>query len=169
MSWKNRWLPMVTALMIASAAIFAGACSGDDNGDANDAEDTASNLEQFKSSLLGTTDIVAASDDDRDELKNQCDDLAGDVDDEQVDDFCSELDDAIDDGDQQAFDQVKTVFPALEQEVRNQIGEDIADVAADDDGNGDEPLEGGDENNTGTDGDKNPDVDNPVGDPDNEN
>jgi len=169
-SWKNRWLSLMTALAIAGLVTLAGACGDDGDESADQARDLAGNLEQFKSALLGTDDIVGASDDVRDTLKDNCDELADGTDDDQVDDFCDELDDAIDAEDQQAFDEVKTVFPAVEQEVRAQITEDIGDAAADDGDDDDDPLQGGDPGDN-DDGDDNndddvdaPDVDNPLDD-----
>ena len=159
LNWKNRWMPLVAALAIAGLVSFAAACGDDDDGNADDAEDLAANLEQLKTALLGTENIVGASDDVRNTIKDECDEVAGAADDDQIDDFCDELDQAIDDEDQQAFDEVVAVFPAIEQEVRNQIGEDIGDVVNDDDDDGDQPLEGGDEN--ADDGNNGDDADNP--------
>ncbi|MEX0750632.1 MAG: hypothetical protein WD359_07460 [Dehalococcoidia bacterium] len=172
-SWKNRWMSLVTALALAGLVALAGACGDDDDENADEARDLAGSLQQFRTALLGTTDIVGASDDVRGTIKDNCDELADGTDDEQVDDFCDELDNAIDDEDQQAYDQVKTIFPAIEQEVTAQIGEDIADVAAEDDDDG--PLQGGDDpgdDDNGADDDVDgddddvPDVDNPLDDED---
>jgi hypothetical protein len=162
---KKKYLS-ITGALLAALMLGAGACGGDD--DAQDAEGTASALEEFTNDFNGAEDITQAAGDVKDSLNDNCDDLRNDVDSDELDGFCEALRDAIDDDDQQAFTELKGAFPAIEQQIRAKIAEDIQDAAADDNDE-DNPLEGGDpgdddDTNTDTEGDglNEDDVENPT-------
>lgn len=136
---RNRWLFMVAPLVAGLA--FVGACGDDD-----DAEDTAAlgdAYDEFTADLASVTDVGVLMDDESDRLRDNCDALNDGTDIDDFGDFCDDLDDSLDDGDQVAFDGVKQQWAQFDPLVRAEIGEDIADVAAEDDDDG--PLEGGDD------------------------
>jgi hypothetical protein len=131
---------MVAVAAVTTLGLVAATGCEDDEGDA---EGLASSLEQFSNALNGTDDIVQASGDVKNDLKENCDELADGVDDNDgIEEFCEDLDEAIDDDDQAAYTAVTGQFPAIETHVRNQIAEDIGQATDDDD---DGPLSGGDE------------------------
>jgi hypothetical protein len=136
---KKKFLS-ISGACLAALALVAGACTDDDS--AQNAEDAAGALEEFTNDLNGTNDIVQASDDVKDSMKDNCGDLQDSVDSDDLDEFCNALGEAVDDDDQQAYTALKGAFPAIQQQVEAQIAADIQDAASDDDG--DDPLEGGD-------------------------
>jgi hypothetical protein len=160
---KKRFLS-VGGAVLAALMLAAGACGGDDSGD--NAEDTAGALEEFSNDFNATDDLVLASDDVKGSLGDNCDELRANVESDDLDGFCEALGDAIDDDDQQAFQDLKSAWPAIESQVRADIAADIQDAATDDDN--DNPLEGGDpgddDGNDDTDDDDvdRDDVENPL-------
>jgi outer membrane murein-binding lipoprotein Lpp len=161
------------AAFTAFALIGAG-CGDDDDDAADDAQDLAGSLEQFNNAFNGTDNLVQASDDVKGDMRDNCDELRDGVDSDDLDGFCESLNDAIDDDDQAAFGTLKTAWPAIETQVRNQITGDIVDAANDgddrkannDDDDGlDDALDGDDDDDPDTDGDGTSDDDeddNPI-------
>jgi hypothetical protein len=108
----------LAAAMVASAAVF-GACDDDD---AEDAVSIKENYDALVASLAATTDINAADDDVKDEMKDDCSALQDKVDSDELDDFCNDLEAAIDDEDQADFDAAKTSFANVESDIRTALG-----------------------------------------------
>ncbi len=124
---KQRLVPVLAAALTA-VALLGLACSDDDKA-AEDARDVAGSLEQFNNALNGTNDIVQASDGVKDDLRGNCGDLQDGVDSGTLDDFCEDLDSAVDDANQGAFDALKARWPAVERDVRADIAAKIGDAA----------------------------------------
>jgi hypothetical protein len=160
---KKRYLALAAAF-VAVAAFLTGC----DDDDAEDAVSIKENYDALVASLAAATDINAADDDLKDEMKDDCSALQDKVDSDDLDDFCSDLEAAIDDEDQADFDAAKTSFATVEDDVRTAIGEEVGEAVDDATGDDDDPLEGGDpggdDGNTDTDDDDvdEDDIENPT-------
>jgi hypothetical protein len=138
---------MKKCLLAGAAAIAAlGMFTACDDDDAEDAVGIKENYDALVASLAAATDINAADDDVKDEMKDDCSALQDKVDSDDLDDFCNDLEAAIVDEDQADFDAAKASFAAAEADIRTAIGEEVGEAVddADDGDDDDDPLEGGD-------------------------
>lgn len=126
---KHTRLFSIFAATLTAVAIIGAGCNDDNEDASNDAQDLAGTLEQFNNAFNGTTDLVQASDDVKGDMRDNCGELQDGVESDGLDEFCDDLDAAIDDDNQAAFDALKAQWPTIETEVRNDIAGDVIDAA----------------------------------------
>jgi len=122
-------MAQLRSFAIAGAALaLALAACGDGGDGADEAEALGDSYEEFTTALASTVDISAAADDTKERLTDNCDDLAGAVDDDGLGGLCDELDEAVDDEDQVKFDAVKQQYAGFDDMVRATIQREIAEA-----------------------------------------
>jgi hypothetical protein len=156
---KYRTFPMLAAVLTAMVLVMA-ACGGGDSDE--EAVNLSESYDEFAVVLASNEDITTASDDAKDTLNDECDDIQDGVDDGDVEDFCDDLEAAIDDEDQAEYARLRTEFAAVEPLIVNEIREQVGE-AVDENTDDDDPLQGGDDNNDDDGG-----VDNPLDDDNND-
>lgn len=139
---KYRTFPIFAAVLTAMVMLMA-ACGGGDSDD--EAVALSESYDEFALVLASNEDITTASDDAKDTLNDECDDIAGAVDAGDVDDFCADLEAAIDDEDQSEYAALRTAFASIEPQIVNEIREQVGEAV--DENTDDDPLQGGDDNN----------------------
>lgn len=161
---KKRVVAIVGGALMAAGLLAAGACGGGDDGE--QARNAADAFTDFTVTLGTTGDIAQASDDRKNELKNNCTDLNDEIGNDDLGKFCDDLEEAVDDEDQAALDRLKEQFKQIEPAVRADIAEKVGD-AVQDAQEDDQPLQGGDPGDAGDDNNDDDGVDNPLDDGDN--